>query len=91
MAVMQVKVSLKNREPVVVPITPWVLIEAEEHFGSTMVTMFSDMSARRLTWLAWKAMLVDGQEVKTFEPFAKDLAELPELVSQEDEAPLSAA
>jgi hypothetical protein len=91
MAVMKMKVSMANREPVVVSITPKVIVDAEEHFGTTMVAMFGDLSMKRLTWLAWKAMLVNGQEVKTYEPFLADLVETPELISQEDEAPLSAA
>ena len=91
MAVMKMKVSLANREPVVVPVTPKVIVDAEENFGTSMVAMFSDMSMKRITWLAWKSMLVNGQEVKTYEPFLADLAEMPEIISQEDEAPLSEA
>jgi hypothetical protein len=53
--------------------------------------MFSDLSLGQLSWLAWKSMLLTGHDVKTFDLFKKDLAEIPELVSTEDEAPLSGA
>lgn len=93
MAVMKMKVSLADREPVTVNITPKVIVDAEEHFGLTMTKMFSadGVSMKQLTWLAWKALLVGGVEVKTYDGFLKDLLETPEIVSQEDEAPLSAA
>jgi hypothetical protein len=91
MAVMQIKVSLQGREPVVAPVTPKVIVDAEEHFGTTMVQMFNELSMKRLTWLAWKALLVNGNDVKTYEPFLADLVEVPEIVSQEDSAPLSEA
>ena len=91
MAVMKMKVMLKDREPVTVDITPRVIVDAEEHFGTSMVAMFQDLSMKRLTWLAWKAMLTGGYEVKTYEPFVNDLVEVPEVVSREDESPLSEA
>lgn len=91
MAVMKMKVSLKDREPVTVDITPRVIVDAEEHFGTSMVQMFQDLSMKRLTWLAWKAMLTSGLEVKTYEPFVNELLEVPEVVSKEDEGPLSEA
>lgn len=91
MAVMKIKVTLEGREPVIVPVTPKAIVDAEEHFGTTMVQMFGDLSMKRLTWLAWKSMLTSGQDVKTYEPFLKDLVEVPEIVSQEDDAPLSEA
>jgi hypothetical protein len=91
MAAMRMKVALKGREPVVVNITPRVIVDAEEHFGASMVQMFGDLSMKRITWLAWKAMLVSGAEVKTYDPFVNDLVEMPEIVSEEDDGPLSEA
>lgn len=91
MAVMKMKVSLVGKEPVTVDVTPKVIVDAEEFFGLSMVEMFNDLSMKRLTWLAWKALLVSGAEVKTYEPFLSDLTEVPEVVSTEDAAgPLSA-
>jgi len=91
MAVIRMKVTLKDREPVTVPVPPVVLIDAEEHFATTFVRMFNDMSLGQMSWIAWKAMLAAGQEVKTFDGFKKDMADIPEVVSREDEAPLSEA
>ena len=91
MATIRMKVSLKDREPVTVPVPPAVLIEAEEHFATTFVKMFNDLSLGQMSWIAWKSMLSAGHEVKTFDGFKKDMADIPEVVSKEDEGPLSEA
>lgn len=91
MAVIKMKVSLKGRDPVTVTVPPAALIDAEEQFATTFVKMFNDLSLSQLSWLAWKSMLISGHEVKTFDQFKKDLVAIPELVSREDEAPLSEA
>lgn len=91
MAAIKMKVSLTDREPITVKVPPLALIEAEEQFATTFVKMFSDLSLGQLSWLAWKSMLLTGHDVKTFDLFKKDLAEIPELVSTEDEAPLLGA
>jgi len=89
MAMMQLEVTFVTGDPVVVNITPKVIVDAERHFKMGMSKLFGENSSmEHMTWLAWKGMLVGGYEVKTYELWLDNVANVGAASTQEAGLPL---
>ncbi len=86
MAVMKLKVTMTDGDPVVVAVTPKVIVAAERHFKKSMGQLFDQASVtyEALAWSAWEAMRFSGHEVKTFDLWLDGVAE----IGSEDEGSL---
>lgn len=80
---------MTGADPVVVKVTPKVIVATERQFKLPMSQLFNaeNMSFESMTWVAWKAMHTAGHVVKTFDLWLDDL-ESVEFVAQEDSRPL---
>lgn len=71
--------------------TAATLIEAEDHFGSTLAELFSPakMSLKGLAFLAWEQSRADGIAVKPFDVWRKQLVSVDMEVDDDplDEMP----
>lgn len=91
MATMKLTVTPVGKAPITVGVGPKVMVECERHFGKPFSQLFSgdNLSYESLAWAAWKAMLISGQDVKTFDLWLDDVEDI--AAAEDDEAPLSGA
>lgn len=90
MAMMQLEITTTSGDQIKVDVTPKVIVEAERHFKMGMSKLFgTESSMEHMTWLAWKAMLVGGYEVKTYELWLDGIASVGSPSTEEAAAPLS--
>ncbi len=91
MAIMKLKVTPVDGDPVVVPITPKVIVAAERHFKKGMGQLFDQatITYEALAYAAWQGMLQSGHEVKTFDGWLDGIAEIGS--EEEGDAPLLTA
>jgi hypothetical protein len=78
MAVMQLKVVPVTGDPVVVPITPKVIVSCERHFKKGMAQLFdqANVSYEALAYAAWEGMRLAGHEVKLFDAWLDGIDEI---------------
>jgi len=78
MAVMKLKVTPVDGDPVVVAITPKVIVSAERHFKKGMGQLFDQATVtyEALAYAAWQGMLQSGHDVKTFDGWLDGVAEI---------------
>ncbi len=84
MALMRMKVTMADAEPVSVKVTPKVIVAAERHFKKGMGELFANASYEALAWVAWQAMQANGHVVKTFDLWLDGVDE----ITAEDSGPL---
>jgi len=78
MSMMKLRVEPVEGDPVIVPVTPKVIVAAERHFGKGMGQLFSseNVTFEALAWAAWQAMLFAGHQVKTFDLWLDGVANI---------------
>ena len=88
MAQMKLTITPTGKDPVTVPVGPKVIVECERHFNKPMGQLFNgeNLSYESLAYAGWKAMMLSGYEVKTFDLWLDVIEDIS--AAEEDEAPL---
>lgn len=88
MALMRMRITPVEGDPVDVPITPKVIVAAERHFKTTMMKLFSaeSLSLEAMAWIAWTALQAAGHTVKTFDLWLDGVASIDNV--EDSSAPL---